>query len=268
MLFPARATSNLCFLRRRDTVRVDPMIEDRKELTYPVLTAVLGPLTWRTEWMAEAVFEGRPIWIERVITRTRLEHGFHLAAFVGRPVQLGVYTRHNTSGVGPELSTGDAQFDAAYILTGSPADVVLAAFDADMRRWVLGLWYPHQPDIHMEEDGFLRVYRHMPSRSELRFGQATLVGHEELAAKARGIQRLAARLAGQPTTLELTVPGAPASGDAAAWSSFLQHKANAENARQKRVWTFAIVAVVGVGVIIVALVGVLLAVLLFSTLLR
>lgn len=58
--------------------------------------------------MAEAVFEGRPIWIERVITRTRIEHGFHLAAFVGRPVQLGGYMRHNTSGVGPELSTGNA----------------------------------------------------------------------------------------------------------------------------------------------------------------
>ena len=223
---------------------LDSLRENRFEAAVPVLTRVFGPLAWRSELLAEAVFEGKPIWIKRLLTRANVDHAVALAAPLGRPVRVGVYTRHNTSGVGPELVTGDPRFDAAYILTGSPPEVVRAAFDEEARTTLAALWLPHQPSLRVGDEGFLEVGRHLPTSSELSFGQSRPITPEELAAKARWLQRVAERLVASfdATYAQLAqMQGAPA---AAAWANGLRQVRSAEAERRRTVTRAATIAIV------------------------
>lgn len=80
-----------------------------------------------------------------------LELQFPLAA----PMRLEVNWRDNYVHMGPEpiLSTGDAAFDATFIVWGIPADVVTPALDQTTRDWIRSIG----PGVTVNDAGALTI---------------------------------------------------------------------------------------------------------------
>jgi hypothetical protein len=74
----------------------------------------------------------------------------------GRPIDVSIHDRARTTiAVRPEVRTGDAAFDAVYLVNGYPSEVIVAALDAARRQTIAQSFGGQDPNVGVT-DGELR----------------------------------------------------------------------------------------------------------------
>jgi hypothetical protein len=76
----------------------------------------------------------------------------------GRPVHMGLYPRKDDWDVsGPQVTTGDPAFDAAWIVSGVPPEVVARALDPELRQHIMQRMHARQRTMLSFREGFATV---------------------------------------------------------------------------------------------------------------
>lgn len=136
------------------------------------LDRVAGPLTPAGEHAFRGTLDGHPIDLEVVSLshgdgRRRWRGARSVVDLGGRPIDVRSGWRRNTSLAGTEVRTGDATFDAEFIVAGEPAEVIAAALDDDMRSWLLAECAGGAPGIRVDRgrvERFVQVRFRHPDR--------------------------------------------------------------------------------------------------------
>ncbi len=132
---------------------------------WATLNVVFGQLNWergplrgrdKESWRTVTNYRGAQILISRRYSYSstggsRGRYSWHCVLSVDhRPRPLLLTLRKNYIGL-PHIPTGDPAFDDKYRLAGSPRDVLLAAFDAQLRARLLAGFLPN---IYQEDGAF------------------------------------------------------------------------------------------------------------------
>jgi hypothetical protein len=224
---------------------------------------VVGPTTQQNArndigpWWLLGRYRDQPVWLGLHTKGAIIGIDFAIP-LGGRPMHVSIADRRTTSVVGtPEIRTGDGRFDAEFIVSGWPAEVITASLDEATRHWLLSTYGGKDPQIRTEF-GRVQIFRSLAT-----FSGSLLVSEEESMAPAEiaywieAMGRVAASLVATFDHVHATIARERGPAAAQAW---VQTQVAAFAARDQalaafRFWVFGGLAVfiVLVGIVILVL---------------
>ncbi len=125
-----------------------------------MIQAAVDHVDWIDAYTADVTVDGRTCRITIPLLKkssTAVVRGVHINVSLGqRPIEFDLGARGRTHFSMPTAKTGDAAFDDRFIIHAIPIEPVVAAFDADVRRWA-ATEFPEWPSL-TTKDGNLQLW--------------------------------------------------------------------------------------------------------------
>lgn len=211
------------------------------------LERVIGPTQQenhrnrRGPWWFRGAYHGHPVRVG-LFTRGGLNAMIVGAAISDLPIRMLVNARSNTTiYTTPEVRTGDAAFDAGFLVNGFPEEVVAAVLDEATRNFLL-TEYPTFHGNVSTEGGWLTLGKGLRSRSG--FNPKPPLPPAELERYVRATVDMAMRLIRGFTERRAEIQRTQGGDAAFAWEKRQHDLVNAVGATRTRIRIYVGVALV------------------------